>query len=34
MPQTSVIFGAAFIAFLVFITMRNELHSYGSLFWN
>lgn len=33
MSQTSVIFGALFVAFLVFITMRGELRQYGQIFW-
>jgi len=32
MSQSSVIFGALFIGFLVFITMRGELSKYGAVF--
>jgi hypothetical protein len=31
MPNTSTIFGALFVAFLVFVTMRGELKRYLSL---
>lgn len=33
MSRTSVIFGALFIGFLVYITMRGQLKDYGSLIW-
>jgi hypothetical protein len=33
MNQTSVIFGALLIGFIVFITMRGELSKYGALFF-
>jgi hypothetical protein len=32
MSATSTIFGAIFIAFLVFITMRGELKTYSQIF--
>lgn len=32
MSNTSTIFGAVFVAFLVFITMRGELKSYAQIF--
>lgn len=33
MPQSSVIFGALFIGFLVYITMKGELGAYGQAFF-
>lgn len=32
MSQSSVIFGALFVGFLVYITMRGELSQYGAAF--
>jgi hypothetical protein len=33
MSQSSLIFGALFIGFLVFITMKGQLPQYAAIFW-